>query len=246
MGRTSLIFHKIDIGDNPPVRLGRRRIPHEHIPVLKTEVEKLHKMGKIEPSISPFASPTILVKKKDGTMRLCIVYCKLNSITKKVAHSLPRITDIFDTLSRSRYFTTLDLAMGYQQAEVHLENRGKRAFSTPIGLFQYNVMLFGFSTAQATFMRLMSFLFSGMLYNSCVVYLDDSIIFGQTLIKHNQRFKSVLKRLQNVNLKLKKTKCYFSKSQSLFWDISFMTKALVPDICGIHKISCMDHVCIMY
>ena len=80
MGRTSVIYHKIDIGDSQPVRQGLRRIPHEHISVLKSEVDKLHKMGAIEPSISPFASPTILVKKKDGTMRLCIDYRKLNSI----------------------------------------------------------------------------------------------------------------------------------------------------------------------
>ena len=98
MGRNSLIFHKIDIGENQPVRQGLRRIPHEHIPVLINKVEKLHKMGAIEPSISQFASPTILVKTKDGTMRLCIDYRKLNSITKTDAHPLPRIEDIFDTL----------------------------------------------------------------------------------------------------------------------------------------------------
>ena len=135
MGRTSLRFHKIDIGENPLVLQGLRRIPDEHIPVLKTEVEKLHKMGAIEHSISPFASPTILVKKKDGTMRLCIDYRKLNSITKNDAHPLPRIEDIFDTLSGSRYFTTLNLAMGYHQVEVHPEDREKTAFSTPFGLF---------------------------------------------------------------------------------------------------------------
>ena len=113
MGRTSLIFHKIDIGKNPQVRQGLRLIPHEHSPVLKSEVEKLHKMGAIEPSISLFASPIILIKKKDGTKPLCIDYCKLNSITIIDAHLLPRIEDIFDTLSKFRYFTTLDLAMGF-------------------------------------------------------------------------------------------------------------------------------------
>ena len=83
-------------------------------------------MGAIKPSISPFASPTILVKNKAGTMRLCIDYRKLNSITKKDAHSLPRIEDIFDTLNGSRYFTTRDIAMGYHQVEVHPEDREKQ------------------------------------------------------------------------------------------------------------------------
>ena len=83
MGRTSLIFHKIDIGENPPVRHGLRRIPHVHIPGLKNKVEKLHKMGAIEPSLSLFASPTIIVIKKDGTMRHCINYRKLNSMSRQ-------------------------------------------------------------------------------------------------------------------------------------------------------------------
>ena len=104
-----------------------RRIPHEQLPVLKSEIEKLQHMGAIEPSFSPFASPTILVKKEDWTMRLCIDYRKLNSITKKDAHPLPRIEDIFDTLAGSKYFSTLDLAMGYHQVEVHPEDREKTA-----------------------------------------------------------------------------------------------------------------------
>ena len=86
-------------------------------------------------STSPFASPTILVKKKDGSMRLCIDYRKLNAVTKKDAHPLPRIEDIFDTLTDSKFFCTLDLAMGYHQVEVHPDDREKTAFSTPFGLF---------------------------------------------------------------------------------------------------------------
>ena len=118
-------------------------------------------------------------------MRLCIDYRELNSITKEDAHPLPRIEDIFDTLCGSRYFTTLDLAMGYHQVEGNPEDREKTAFSTPFGLFQYNVMPFGLATAPATFMRLMSIVFSGMLYNSCLVYFNDIIIFGQAFIEHN-------------------------------------------------------------
>ena len=149
-------------------------------------------------------------------MRLCIDYRKLNSITKKDAHPLLRIEDICDTLSGSRYFTTLDLAMGYHQVEMHPEDREKTPFSTPFGLFQYNVMPFGLASAPATFMRLMPIVFSGMLYNSCLVYLDDIIIFGQTFIEHNQRLESVWKRLHNANLKLKPSKCSFGKKSVAF------------------------------
>ena len=85
-------------------------------------------------------------------------------MTKKDAHPLPRVEDIFDTLANSKIFTTLDLAMGYHQVELHPDDREKTAFSTPFGLFQYTVMLFGLATAPATFMRLMTIVFSGMLY----------------------------------------------------------------------------------
>ena len=141
-------------------------------------------MKAIKYSISPFPSPTVLVKKKDGTMRLCIDYRKLNSITKKDAHPLFRIEDIFDTFSGSKCFSTLDLAMGYHQVEVHPDDREKTPFSTPFGLFQYNVMPFGLATAPATFMRLMTLVFSGMLYSTCLAYLDDIIIFGRSFEEH--------------------------------------------------------------
>ena len=156
LGRTSLRYHRIDIGDNGPVRQPMRRVPHEHIPVLKADIDKLKNAGAVDPWTSPFASPTILVKKKDGSMRLCIDYRKLNAVTKKDAHPLPRIKDIFDTLTGSKYFCTLDLAMEYHQVEMHLDDREKTAFSIPFGLFQYNVMPFGLATAPATFMRLVN------------------------------------------------------------------------------------------
>ena len=136
MGRTKLIYHKIDIGENKPVCQGLRRIPHEQISLLKAEVDNLHKMKAIESSISPFVSKTVLIKTKDGIMRLCIDYRKYNFITKKDANTLPRIEDIFDTVSGSEFFSTLDLAMGYHQVDVHPDDRGKTAFSTPFGLFK--------------------------------------------------------------------------------------------------------------
>lgn len=119
MDRTNLLYYKINIADNGPVRQELRRIPHEQITMLKAKVDKLQKMGAIEPSISPFVSTTILVKMKDGTMRFCNEYRKLNVITKKIEHPFPRIEDIFDTFSGFQYFKTSDLAMDYHQVEVH-------------------------------------------------------------------------------------------------------------------------------
>ena len=126
---------------------------------------------------------------------MCIDYWKLNSFTEKDAHPLPRIEDIIDTLSGSKFFTTLDLAMGYHQVEVRPEDREMTAFNTPYGLFQYNVMPFGLATAPATFMTLMTIVFSGMLYSTCLAYFDDIIIFGATFEEHLNRLDQALKRL---------------------------------------------------
>ena len=112
-----------------------RRLPHKHIPVLKSEIDKLQKAGAFMPSTSPFASPTILVKTKKASMRLCIDYRKLNAVTKNYAHPFPRIEDIFDTLTGSKCFCTLELAMNYHQVEVHPDDHEKAAFRTPFGLF---------------------------------------------------------------------------------------------------------------
>ena len=168
------------------------RVPYEHIQVLKAEVDKLQKAGAVVPSTSPFANLTILVKKKNGSMRLCIDYRKLNVVRQKDAHPIFRIEDIFDTLSGYKLFCTLDLAKGYHQVEVHPDDREKTACSTPFGLFQYNVMPFGLVTALATFMRLMTNVFSGMLYTTCLAYLDDIIVIGSNYIELLGRLETEL------------------------------------------------------
>ena len=129
---------------------------------------------------------------------------------------LPRIEDIFDTLAGSKFFTTLDLAMGYHQVELDPNDKEKTAFSTPFGLFQYTVMPFGLATAPATFMCLMTIVFSGMLYSTCFAYLDDIIIFGCMFNEHLKRLDLALRRLKNANLKLKPSKCSFGQRSVTF------------------------------
>ena len=169
-------------------------------------------------------------------MRLCIDYRKLNSLTKNNAHPLPRIEDIFDTLSGSKFFTTLDLAMRYHQVEVVPEDREKTAFSTPFGLFQYNVMPFGLATAPPTFMRLRTIMFSNMLYSTCLAYLDDIIIFGRTFEEHLDRLDHALKCLENANLKLKLSKCAFSKKSVAFLGHIISEQGISTDLEKVKRI----------
>ena len=134
----------------------------------------------VEPTTGPWSSPTVLVTKKDGTPRFCVDYRRVNSLTRKDAHPLPRIDDTLDTLSGAKWFSTIDLASGYWQVEMEPADREKTAFATPFGLHQFRVMPFGLCNAPSTFQRLMELVLAGLHWSTCLVYLDDIIIYSQT------------------------------------------------------------------
>ena len=119
--------------------------------------------------------------------------------------------------------------MGYHQVKVHTDDHEKTAFSTPFGLFQYNVMPFGHATAPATFMRLMTIVFSGMLYTTCLAYLDDIIIFGRNFIEMMDRLDTALERLEQANLNLKSSKCAFGKTSVTFLGHVISDKGITTD-----------------
>ena len=170
----------------------------------------------IQPSTSPWVSPIVLVHKKDGTLRFCVDYRKLNGLTRKDAYPLPRIDDALDTLAGSKWFTTLDLISGYWQVEVNNQDLEKTAFCTPDGLFEFNVMPFGLCNAPATFQRLMDAVLAGLQWNSCLVYLDDVVIPGKDLDDHLHNIRVVLECLHQAGLKLHPNKCHFGKKQVTF------------------------------
>ena len=132
----------------------------------------------IQPSRSPWASPIVIVRKKDGSARFCVDYRKLNAITRKDAYPLPRIDDTLDTLSGSQWFSTLDLLSGYWQVEVAEGDRDKTAFATQSGFCEFKVMPFGLCNAPATFQRLMDLVLAGVQWSHCQVYMDDIIVVG--------------------------------------------------------------------
>ena len=150
-GRTEKIKHRINTGNATPVRQPIRRIP----PIRREEARKLLsdmlKKDVIQTSRCPWASPIVLVPKKDGSVRFCVDYRKVNNLTRKDAYPLPRVDDTLDTLSGSKWFSTLDLISWYWQVEVAEEDREKTAFCTPDGLFEFKVMPFGLCNVPATF-----------------------------------------------------------------------------------------------
>ena len=165
----------------------------------------------IKQAYGPWSSPIVLVKKKDSSTGFCVDYRKINTQTKKDAHPLPRSDDTLDTLGQAKWFSTLDLASGYWQVEVVPEDHKKTAFATPDGLFQFKVMPFGLSNAPATFQRLMEKVLRDLHWSTCLVYLDDIIIFSRTIEEHVERLGEILFHLRNAGLKLKPTKCHLLK-----------------------------------
>ena len=138
------------------------------------------KRGIVRPSDSPWSSPIVLVAKKDGDLRFCVDYRKLNSITKMDAYPMPRIDDALDRLSQTQYFSTLDFASGYWQVKMSPESAEKTAFRTPDGLCEFSVMPFGLCNALATFQRLMETLLAGLIPDDCFPYIDDILALRNT------------------------------------------------------------------
>lgn len=151
IGKTTILQHKIYTGEAAPIRQTPRRIPAFQREECKKILDGMLRQGVIAPSSSPWASPVVLARKKDGSLRFCVDYRRLNAVTRKDAYALPRIDDTLDALSGSKWFSTLDLASGYWQVEVAPEDREKTAFCTQEGLFEFQMMPFGLCNAPATF-----------------------------------------------------------------------------------------------
>ena len=170
-------------------------------------VQGMLEQGIVEPSKSSWASPVVLVRKKDGSMRFCVDYRKLNAVTKLDVFPLPRIDDTLDLLAQNHYFSTLDLASGHWQVYMDSESREKSAFITSSGLYEFNSMPFGLCNAPATFQRLMEVVLKRLTRECCMVYLDDILVMGRTFTEHLMNLQEVFSRLRSAKLTLKPQKC---------------------------------------
>ena len=171
--------------------------------------------GIIEPSSSEWASPIVLVNKKDGTLKLCVDYRRLNVESQMDAYPMPRIDDLIDRLGKAKFITMLDLTRGYWQVLMASTSRHLTAFTTPFGLFQFKVMPFGLQGAPATFQRLMDQVLKG-LESYVAAYIDDLVIHSRTWGEHLAQVRSVLQRLREAGLTAKLSKCQFGMAQCVY------------------------------
>ncbi len=216
LGHTNIVEHSVNTGDNMPIRQPPRRVPFALRAKVDEMVEEMSTQGVIQPSTSPWASPIVLVTKKDGSTRFCVDYRRLNSVTKKDVHPLPRIDDTLDSLANQKYFTTLDLASGYWQVGMEQQSQEKTAFITHSGLYEFLVMPFGLCNAPATFQRLMEVVLHGLVRKVCLVYLDDILIIGRSFEEHLMNLRQVFNRLRDAGLCLKPSKCQLARTQVVY------------------------------
>ncbi|UYV68834.1 K02A2.6-like [Cordylochernes scorpioides] len=228
-GRTHLVKHQIRTTSDIPIRKNPYRVSLKERKIIGDQINSMLKNGIISHSSSPWASPIILVKKKNGTFRFCVDYRNLNSVTVKDQYPLPRIDDCFDSLHGARYFTSLDLCSGYWQVEVEEQDREKTAFITPDGLYQFNVLPFGLCNGPATFERLMDTVLRTHKWKICLCYLDDVIIFSEDLHSHLNRLKTILECLKTAGLTLNASKCRFAYTKLLILGHVVSNEGIAPD-----------------
>ena len=214
-GLTHMAKHRIRL------KAGAEPVKHRYTPrnpatqaIIDEEVSRMLAEGIIEPSNSPWSSPVVAVKKKNGKRRFCIDFRRVNEVTEKDAYPLPQVQATLEKLRGARYISTIDLANGYWQVPLDPKSRPITAFTVPgRGLYQFRVMPFGLHSAPATFQRLLDQIIGPRLEPRAFAYLDDIIVLGSTFEEHLDNLREVLQRLRAAGLRLNKEKCQFGRTE---------------------------------
>jgi predicted aspartyl protease len=229
IGRTDLIPHSIDTGNHRPIKEQLRRFPLAHLEFLDAHVDKMLEHKIIEPSNSPWASNLVLVTKKNGDLRVCVDYRRLNSLTVKDAYPVPRVESCLDVLGGSCWYSTFDLRSGYWQCSIKPQDRCKTAFITRKGLFQFCVLPFGLCNAVSLFQRLQDQILAGLNWFVCLVYLDDIAVFGTSFEQHAERLRAVMERIKEAGLKFNPDKCRLFQRRIEFLGYVIGEEGVTPD-----------------
>jgi len=192
-----------------PVSKRPYRMSSNELVELKKQLQTLLDKGFIRPSFSPWGCPALFVKKKDDSLRMCVDYRPLNEVTVKNKYPLPRINILFDQLVGAKFFSKIDLRLGYHQIKIREEDISKTAFSTRYGLYEYTVMSFGLTNVPAYFMYLMNYIFFEELDVFVIIFIDVILIFSKTKEKHAKHIRIVFQKLRDHRLYAKFSKCEF-------------------------------------
>ena len=215
LGKCNILKHNIQLTDQQPFNERYRRIPPHLFEEVKQHLQEMVEVGAIRRSFSPWAIAVVLVRKKDGRLRLCIHLTKLNNRTIKDGYALPRIDDTLDCLHGAKWFSTLDLKSAYWQVELEEKAKPLTAFTMgPLGFWECERMSFRLTNAPETFQRLMESCLGELNLRWCIICLDDIIVFSQTPEEHLVRLQAVFDKLKAAGLKLKPSKCELFKKET--------------------------------
>ena len=197
-------------------------------------LQKLQDQGSVRPSSSPWAAPLVLVRKKDGSVRPYVDFRRLNLTTRKDSFPIPRTQDCLDALEGANVFSTLDITSAYNQ--IREQDIPKTAFISKYGLFEFTTMPFGLCNSAATFQRLMEVALNGLQWVTCLIYLDDVIIFSASFDDHLVQLSDVLARIADAGLKLKPRKCHFFEGEVAFLGHLVSSNGVLPHPDNIKKL----------
>jgi hypothetical protein len=237
LGANVDVTHKIDTGEAKPQKSNYYRMDPVKMRVIAEKVHSLLKQGLIRRSTSPWASPVVLVNKPDGTYRFCIDFRRLNSVTKMDAHAIPRIDYLLAQLGNKKVYSTCDMASGYWQIPMDPGDIEKTAFTTFWGLYEWLVMPFGLLSATATFQRTMQQLFRDEIGQYVFAYVDDLIIYSESIEQHLFHLLQVFKKLSRAGFVLNFKKCTFMCSQVKYLGHYINEQGITPDLDKVEKIN---------
>ena len=228
-GLTDTLHHNIDITTDEPINTPPRRLPLGCVSEVNEKIGTLYREGKIEPSNSPWAFPIVPVRKKDGSIRICVDYRPLNKVT--VADTFPtgNIQDCLDKLSDASYFSTIDLAQGYMQVPLSPKDKEKTAFRSPVGLWQWTRMPQGLKNSPATWCRLMQKVFNTIPTERLILYMDDICVVSNSFEDHLRRLQEVFDCLRQHGLKIKAKKCHLAKDEVVWLGHKVSRAGVTPD-----------------
>ena len=222
--RHGIVHHIKTTG--PPVFAKFRRLAPAKLTAAKKVFTEMEAMGICQKASSPWSSPLHIVNKKDGSLRPCGDYRRLNMITEADHYPLPNMTDVTSYLQGSSFFSKLDLLKGYFQVPMNKEDIPKTAITTPFGTYTFNYSCFGLRNAGATFQRLMDGILGDLPF--CVCYIDDILVFSSTKEDHLKHLHVVLNRLQENGLVVKYDKCIFGAHNIDFLGHHLSPKGVAP------------------
>ena len=240
LGKVPHIKHRIPTADADPIRTRQWRLPESARVTIRNECNKMLREGVISPSTSPWLSPVVLVKKKDGGIRFCVDYRRLNRVTTSDAYPMPRLNQMIDELSGTQWFSALDAKSAYWTIEVDQRDRNKTAFSDGFRLFHFNHMPFGLATAPSTFQRAINAVLSSVLGKHALAYLDDVVIYSRSFDEHLSHLDEVLGLLAQAGFRLNVSKCQLAVNSFKFLGFLITPQGISPDPEKVEAISRMQ------